>query len=80
MIFLPSSGYDCCGVAVSEEDLAALRADMGILRERRWLELEWGMPADEACGRGQLRPFGVLPSGWGEGSPKEILAARNSPV
>ena len=45
----PSSGYDCCGVAVSEEDLAALRADMGILSERRWQELEWEMPADEAA-------------------------------
>ena len=48
-IFVQSTGYDCCGVAVSEDDLAALRADMGILSERRRQELEWDMPADEAC-------------------------------
>jgi len=47
--FFLSTGYDCCGVAVSEDDLAALRADMGVLSERRWLELEWEMPPDEAC-------------------------------
>jgi hypothetical protein len=45
---IPSAGYDCCGVAVSEDDLAALRADMGILDEKRWQVLEWDMPADEA--------------------------------
>lgn len=45
----PSTGYDCCGVAISEDDLAELRADMGVLSDRRWLALEWEMPADEAC-------------------------------
>ena len=33
---IPSAGYDCCGVAVSENDSAALRASMGILDEMRW--------------------------------------------
>ena len=49
-VFAPvlSTGYDCCGVAISEEDLAELRADMGVLNERRWAALEWEMPADEA--------------------------------
>ena len=36
------------GVAISEDDLAELRADMGVLNERRWQALEWEMPADEA--------------------------------
>ena len=49
VIFVPSTGYDCCGVAVSEDDLAALRADMGVLNERRWQVLDWEIPADEAC-------------------------------
>ena len=26
-----------------------MRADIGILSERRWQELDWEMPADEAC-------------------------------
>ena len=43
-----STGYDCCGVAISEDDLAELRADMGVLNERRWQALDWEMPADEA--------------------------------
>lgn len=47
--FFLSNRYDCCGVAVSEDDLTALRADMGVLNERRWQVLEWDMPADEAC-------------------------------
>lgn len=46
-LFIPSSGYDCCGVAISEDDLQDLRADLGVLGERRWLALEWEMPADE---------------------------------
>ena len=48
-VTLLSTGYDCCGAAVSEDDLAALRADMGTLAERRWSCLEWDMPNDEAC-------------------------------
>ena len=46
---LRPTGYDCCGVAVSEDDLAALRADVGVLSERRWQMLDWEIPADEAC-------------------------------
>ena len=49
LLLMLSTGYDCCGVAISEDDLAELRADMGVLNERRWLALEWEMPADEAC-------------------------------
>ena len=39
-------------MAISEDDLAELRADMGILNERRWLALEWEMPADNSPSRG----------------------------
>ena len=46
---LLSTGYDCCGAAVSEDDLAALRADMGTLVEKRWRELDWEIPNDEGC-------------------------------
>ena len=44
-----STGYDCCGTAESEDDLAALRADTGTLAEKRWQELSWEMPNDEGC-------------------------------
>ena len=27
----------------------ALRADMGVLNERRWQMQDWEIPADEAC-------------------------------
>ena len=34
---------------MSDADLELLRTDAGTLEERRWRELEWEQPMDEAC-------------------------------
>ena len=42
-------GYDVLGKPICENEFEQFRADVGVLEERRWKQLEWESPVDENC-------------------------------
>ena len=42
-------GYDPLGKPVCDKEFELFRQDVGVLEERRWLQLEFESPADENC-------------------------------